>query len=298
MLSPKEISPVGVPASGEAIKLVSVEELPLSERSVGRLREPREFGRTPQPIKDLITKADAGDAEAQHNLSLLYINGECGSIKKDLAKAFKYMNLSANQGNPKALNNLGAVFLTEYELYGIKKDVPKAFHYFSQALLKGGGKNSYFNLGALFAKESPATSQSMGLSLNFFYMAHQMGCLDSAEHFMLMYNYFMSGFKLKGMHKAAKDWGGTISIPSAVEVDFVKLCLDVSASTDGNTIVKAFYTLQAIATSVRLALSTGGVVTTSSLGVRSEGEKLPFKSHHAAGGAGVPSGPGAALKKT
>ena len=70
-------------------------------------------------LRILLQLADAGDAEAQHALGLIYANGT--GVKKNDAEALKWIRKAADQGNADAEYNL-------YELYrdgklGLSRDV-------------------------------------------------------------------------------------------------------------------------------------------------------------------------------
>ena len=52
--------------------------------------------------------ADQGDAEAQYNLGLMYVNGE--GVPKDDAEAVRWYRLAAEQGDASAQHNLGVMY--------------------------------------------------------------------------------------------------------------------------------------------------------------------------------------------
>ena len=52
--------------------------------------------------------AAQGDAEAQHNLGLMYVHGE--GVPQDYAEAVKWFRKAANQGDASAQTNLGIMY--------------------------------------------------------------------------------------------------------------------------------------------------------------------------------------------
>ena len=55
--------------------------------------------------KAFLQRADAGDANAQHNLAVMYDLGQ--SVPQDLGQAAKWYRLAAEQGHAVSQNNLG-----------------------------------------------------------------------------------------------------------------------------------------------------------------------------------------------
>ena len=66
-------------------------------------------------------KAEAGDAEAQYNLGVLYDNGM--GVPKDFAESAKWWRLAAEQGYANAQTNLGDMY---YDGTGVPKDLVQA----------------------------------------------------------------------------------------------------------------------------------------------------------------------------
>lgn len=66
---------------------------------------------TSSETKELITKADAGDIDAQFRVGVAYDYGN--GAPKSVEKAKKYYLMAANQGMSEAQNSLGSIFLSE-----------------------------------------------------------------------------------------------------------------------------------------------------------------------------------------
>ena len=60
-----------------------------------------------EPIEEIHTKAEQGDAEAQHSLGRMYANGE--GVPQNGAEAVRWFRLAAEQGNSDAQNGLGVM---------------------------------------------------------------------------------------------------------------------------------------------------------------------------------------------
>ena len=66
---------------------------------------------TSSETKELITKADAGDSEAQFKVGYAYDYGNGARSSSDKAK--KYYSLAAQQGHAEAQNSLGSIYQAE-----------------------------------------------------------------------------------------------------------------------------------------------------------------------------------------
>ena len=61
-----------------------------------------------EPIEDIHTRAQQGDAEAQHSLGRMYANGE--GVPQNGVEAVRWFRLGADQGNSDAQNGLGVMY--------------------------------------------------------------------------------------------------------------------------------------------------------------------------------------------
>ena len=75
-----------------------------------------------QSIAELKKQAAAGDAKAQYNLGVSYVNGE--GVARDEAEAVRWFRKAAEQGYVKAQYNLGAAYATGR---GVPKDEAEAY---------------------------------------------------------------------------------------------------------------------------------------------------------------------------
>ena len=72
--------------------------------------------------------AEQGDADAQHNLGVMY--GEGQGVPQDYAEALKWFRLAADQGEAIAQYNLGLMY---GEGQGVPKDLVQAYKWFTLA---------------------------------------------------------------------------------------------------------------------------------------------------------------------
>src|SRR6185503_15600829 len=72
--------------------------------------------------------ADAGSAEAQSQIGVLYLNGR--GVKQDYAAALAWLNRAAAQGDGNAEFNLGVIY---HEGYGVPRDDAAADRWYEPA---------------------------------------------------------------------------------------------------------------------------------------------------------------------
>jgi len=89
--------------------------------------------------------AEAGDAEAQHNLALLYRTGQ--GVEKDLAQSGYWFRKAADQGVSDAQYYLGFMYDTGE---GVKQNRKYAYVWYRKAAEQGHGL-AQINLGILYA---------------------------------------------------------------------------------------------------------------------------------------------------
>jgi TPR repeat protein len=99
-----------------------------------------------QSIEEWRARAEAGDAEAQVNLGLMYANGE--GVPQDAPKAVRWFRLAADQGDESAQYNLGFMYANGR---GVPQDHVEAARLYRLAAEEGYGRALY-NLGLLYAR--------------------------------------------------------------------------------------------------------------------------------------------------
>jgi TPR repeat protein len=96
-------------------------------------------------VREWTPLAEQGDAFAQHNLGLMYANGE--GIPQDYQTAFKWFSLAAEQGYAGAQNNLGWMYRSGH---GVPHDYQTAAKWYSLAAEQGNALAQH-NLGLMYA---------------------------------------------------------------------------------------------------------------------------------------------------
>ncbi len=114
------------------------------------------------------TLAEAGNAEAQHNLAMLYRTGK--GIQKDLASSYKWFRRAADQGASEAQYYLGYLFdMGE----GVEKNSRYAFVWYRKAAEQGHGLGQ-INLGFLYANGA-GVGQDIEQAYLWFHVAAAQG---------------------------------------------------------------------------------------------------------------------------
>lgn len=92
-------------------------------------------------------QAEQGDAVAQGNLGLMYVEGE--GVPKDVAIGVKWLTLAAQQGNGKTQNNLGGMYARGGP--GLPQDNKAALKWFTLAAKQNHARAQY-NLALMYGK--------------------------------------------------------------------------------------------------------------------------------------------------
>ena len=92
----------------------------------------------------------AGNSDAQHNLGVMYDNGQ--GVTQDYAAAMSWYRKAAEQGDAYAQTNLGVMY---YSGRGVPQDYVQAHMWWSLAAAKGDA-DAINNLDQIAAKMTPA----------------------------------------------------------------------------------------------------------------------------------------------
>lgn len=112
--------------------------------------------------------AEAGDAEAQHNLAMLYLSGS--GVEKDLAASAQWFRRAAEQGVPAAQFELG-------QLYDKGEGVTQSYHYafvWYRKAAEQGNAQAQINLGVLYG-EGLGVEQDLKQAYVWFNLAAAQG---------------------------------------------------------------------------------------------------------------------------
>ncbi|MCL2715646.1 MAG: sel1 repeat family protein [Alphaproteobacteria bacterium] len=88
--------------------------------------------------------AEAGRAQAQHNLARLYATGK--GTPQDDEEAVRWYRMAADHGHAGALNNLGCMY---EDGRGVRQDFAEARRWYLEAT-EEGDVNAEFNLGLVY----------------------------------------------------------------------------------------------------------------------------------------------------
>jgi TPR repeat protein len=128
-------------------------------------------------VKEFISLAEQGDAEAQNNLGLMYGSGQ--GVERDYAEAVRWFKLAAEQGNAEAKNNLGGMFLKGKGVTNGIEDVEEAILWFKKSA-EQGNVEAQCNLGLMFY-EGKVVMQSNSEAMLWFKKAAEQGDATAQE---------------------------------------------------------------------------------------------------------------------
>jgi len=119
--------------------------------------------------------AEAGDAEAQYNLAMLYRTGK--GVKKDLSAGFKWFAQAAEQGIPDAQYYLAHMYDNGE---AVEKNLSKAFEWYQKAAEQGQGL-AQINLGVMYA-DGISVPQNVERAYLWFHAAAAQGYRAAFEN--------------------------------------------------------------------------------------------------------------------
>ena len=166
----------------------------------------------PDAIKYLTQAAEKGQAVAQYRLGTLYEHGQ--GVAADPAKAAHWYELSAAQGNRKAMHNL-AVF------YAAKRNMPDAARWFAKAASLGLS-DSEFNLAVLYER-GDGVPQSLVDAFKWYSIAAAAGDVESKARVSLLQTQLndadkaMAAKEIEAFHPLTFDHGANVP-PEASEL--------------------------------------------------------------------------------
>jgi TPR repeat protein/S1-C subfamily serine protease/uncharacterized protein YecT (DUF1311 family) len=124
--------------------------------------------------------ADQGDAAAQHNLGLMYANGQ--GVPQNYAAAVNWFRKAADQGDAKAQSNLGYAYLNGQ---GVAQDDAAAMSWYRKAADQGHVTAQY-NLGLMYDNGRGATRDDAAAA-SWFRKAADQGYVDAEFNLGAMY---------------------------------------------------------------------------------------------------------------
>jgi TPR repeat protein len=145
-----------------------------------------------QPLKDAARYYDQGDyaralatwrplaiqgnAEAQNNLGLLYLDGK--GVPANLAEAVRYFQLSAAAGSAPGQNNLGGLYR---DGRGVPRDFARAAKWFAASASQGNSAGMY-NLGLMVELGQGVTADPIEAAMWYALAAEANDVPNAAAH--------------------------------------------------------------------------------------------------------------------
>ena len=136
------------------------------------MRAVAENEKTESYSKDLVQRAEGGDAQAQYNLGMCFFNGE-GTKSNDI-EAIKWLTKAGDGGLPKAQCELGLIYSSGE---GVNKDFKKAFEWYEKAAEKDDPEAQTALGGAYFAGRGVA--QNYTKAVEWYKKAAENGDSDA-----------------------------------------------------------------------------------------------------------------------
>lgn len=125
-------------------------------------------------LEDLRQAAEAGDAEAQYRLGMLYGNGE--GVALDHGQSEQWFSRAARQGHEEALLNLAWLYATGT---GVDMDEPRARELYLLAADHGSGKAQYV-VATMYRFSQYGAERDMSEAIRYYQLAAESG-ITSAQ---------------------------------------------------------------------------------------------------------------------
>ncbi|MFZ4527305.1 MAG: tetratricopeptide repeat protein [Undibacterium curvum] len=140
----------------------------------------------PEAAAAFLEAAEEGNADAQFNLGLMYLNAE--GVDEDYEQAFAWFSKSAEQNNPRAQTNLARMYAKGK---GVRPDYDAAVTWFNKAA-EQNYPDAQYSLGVLYVTGN-GVPRDYNKARDLFQKAADQGNASAQYQLGLMY------FKGKGM---------------------------------------------------------------------------------------------------
>lgn len=146
---------------------------------------------TPSPKEKfalLLSKAEAGDADAQLNVGMYYLYYKTEEVERDTGKALEWLSKSATQGNPKAQTQLAYLYTKKGGmLWGkvVAEDVRTAIKWYEKAVAQGHA-TAQNGLGDIYFF-GRATEKDFVKAFQLYQLAANQGDSDGEANLANMY---------------------------------------------------------------------------------------------------------------
>ncbi|MBF0177459.1 MAG: sel1 repeat family protein [Magnetococcales bacterium] len=146
--------------------------------------------------------AEEGNPKAQHNLGALYMQGR--GVEQDFKEAAKWLLLAAEQGDHLSQHNLGILNLRGL---GTPVDHTAAFGWFSRAAVQGNPR-SLFNLGGMLL-EGLGVEQDLEQAYMWFCLAAEESPAAARQETETVRDHvadLLSPEQIERAHASARQW--------------------------------------------------------------------------------------------
>ena len=144
-------------------------------------------------LSDLMQKADSGDAVAQRDLGLVYVEIE------DFENALKWLRMAVNEGDGIAQYNLARLY---HFAQGVDKNVQQAIHYYELSAKQGNFKA--INNIAYIYEHGDSVNQNFKKATSLYRKSALLG--NSHAQYNLAQMHFRYGEKVNISFKEAWTW--------------------------------------------------------------------------------------------
>jgi len=142
--------------------------------------------------------ADAGSAEGEHRLGLIYANGEAG-IPRDEARAAQLFEKAAEKGNRRAQLNIGTLY---WRGQGVPRDLVLARAWLEKAATDGN-VHAIYALGRAMSESAPPANADPTRAADLFRQAAERGHMFAALRYGMA---LAEGAGVKKDQAAAQRW--------------------------------------------------------------------------------------------
>lgn len=171
--SPAATRPPSVP---DELKLTSKPSIAQSkEKDKGATGNAGDAGDTDVDISTLKKLAQEGDADAQNNLGVRYLDGI--SVEKNIDEGVKWLQKAVDEGQRDAENTLGALYA---QGIGVEQDPNKALALISKSA-EQGNPNAEDNLGQMYLN-GIGVQQDRDAAIQWYTKAANHGSKEGANH--------------------------------------------------------------------------------------------------------------------
>lgn len=140
-----------------------------------------EAPRTEMEVRELIQRAEAGEAEAQYELSICY--GRGNGVRQDYTEAFKWAMVSAKQGYAPAEGTVGSCYRAGK---GVEQNIEEAIKWIQRAADKGD-MTACWNRGLFYLTGEYGAEQNLEKAAIYIRQAADAGHVQACRIIGIMY---------------------------------------------------------------------------------------------------------------